>query len=56
MPLCVEMQVIHKDGDGYRLPLAASYCRKLACYIFAHEFRVNPHFDLKTDYIVRKGI
>ena len=26
------------------------------CYIFAHEFLFNPHFDLEPDYIVRKGI
>jgi len=25
-------------------------------YVFAHKFRVNPHFDLEHDYIIRKGI
>jgi len=28
----------------------------LELYVFAHEFRVNPHFDLEPDYIIRKGI
>jgi len=49
----------NKYGDGYRLPLAALYGRKLACvksYVFAHEFRVIPQFDLEPDYIIRKGI
>jgi len=29
---------------------------RLFCYIFAHEFLFNPHFDLEPDYIIRKGI
>jgi len=29
---------------------------RLFCYIFAHEFLFNPHFDLEPDYVIRKGI
>ena len=29
---------------------------RLFCYMFAHEFLFNPHFDLEPDYIIRKGI
>jgi len=28
----------------------------VSSYVFADEFRVNPHFDLEPDYITRKGI
>jgi len=28
----------------------------LFCYVFAHEFLLNPHFYLEPDYIIRKGI
>jgi len=28
---------------------------RLFCYIFAHEFLFNPHFDLEPDYIIKKG-
>ena len=26
------------------------------CYIFAHKFLFNPHFDLEPDYIIRKPV
>jgi len=29
---------------------------RLFCYIFAHEFLFNPHFDLESDYVTRKPI
>ena len=29
---------------------------RLFCYIFAHEFLFNPHFDLEPDDIIGKGI
>jgi len=29
---------------------------RVSSYVFADEFRVNPHFDLEFDYIIRKGI
>jgi len=29
---------------------------RLFCYVFAHEFLFNPHFNLEPDYIIRKGI
>jgi len=29
---------------------------RLFCYVFAHEFLFDPHFDLELNYIIRKGI
>jgi len=29
---------------------------RVKSYVFADEFRVNPHFDLEPDYVIRKGI
>jgi len=29
---------------------------RLFCYIFAHEFLFDPHFDLELDYIITKPI
>ena len=29
---------------------------RLFSYIFSHEFLFNPHSDLESDYIIRKGI
>jgi len=29
---------------------------RVSSCVFADEFRVNPHFDLEPDYIIRKGI
>ena len=27
---------------------------RVLCYVFAHKFLFNPHFDLEPDYIIRK--
>jgi len=29
---------------------------RVLCYVFAHKFLFNPHFDLEPDYIIRKPI
>jgi len=35
---------------------AQSPCCVCFCYVFAHEFLFNPHFDLEPDYSIRKSI
>jgi len=42
--------------QGSVIAAVAMEVLRLFCYIFAHEFLFNPHFDLEPDYIIRKGI
>jgi len=49
-PLC--------ESNMAALLLAARFGKELrvSSYVFADEFRVNPHFHLEPDYITKKGI